>query len=119
MHHQDLLSAAKATISQRGQEYGDALPSFVRAANIASAILNRKVTAFDVSVVMMAVKMSRLANQREHEDSWVDLAAYVAFAAQFAAPHTSDFDAVVNAQVEADLEAIAREMSSASGKKVA
>ena len=119
MNHQDILSTAKATISQRGQEYGDALPSFVRAANIASAILDRKLTAFDIAVVMMAVKMSRLSHQRGHEDSWVDLAAYVAFAAQFSAPTTSDFDAVVTAQVEADLEAIARDMSSAAAKKKA
>ena len=108
MNHQDILSTAKATISQRGQEYGDVLPSFVRAANIAGNILNRKVTAFDVAVTLMAVKMSRLANQREHEDSWIDLCAYVAFAAQFAAPHTSDFQDVANATVEADLSEIAR-----------
>jgi hypothetical protein len=104
MNHQDILSTAKATISQRGQEYGDALPSFVRAANIASAILDRKLTAFDISVVMMAVKMSRLSHQRTHEDSWVDLAAYVAFAAQFAGPATSDFNDIVKAQIQTDME---------------
>lgn len=104
MNHQDILSTAKATISQRGQEYGDALPSFVRAANIASAILDRKLTAFDIAVVMMAVKMSRLSHQRGHEDSWIDLAAYVAFAAQFSAPSTSDYNEIVLAQVQTDME---------------
>jgi len=114
MNHQDILSTAKATISQRGQEYGDALPSFVRAANIASAILDRKLTAFDIAVVMMAVKMSRLSHQRGHEDSWIDLAAYVAFAAQFSAPSTSDYNEIVLAQVQTDMEdklrSIAEEM---------
>lgn len=113
MHHQDVLSTAKSTISQRGQEYGDVMPSFVRAANIAGNILNRRMTSFEVAVVMMAVKMSRLANQRDHEDSWVDLCAYVAFAAQFAAPHTSDFQEVANATVEADITEIVRGMAAA------
>jgi len=111
MHHQDVLSTAKSIITQRGKEYGDVMPSFVRAANIAGNILDRKVTAFDVAVIMMAVKMSRLANQREHEDSWIDLCAYVAFAAQFASPHTSDFQEVANATIEADITEIARKFS--------
>lgn len=119
MHHLDVLATAQSTISQRGKEYGDALPSFVRAGNIASAILDKKLTAFDIAVVMMAVKMSRLSHQRGHEDSWVDLAAYVAFAAQFAAPSTSDFNEIVTATVEADITDIVRNiqkgMNNASG----
>lgn len=103
MHHQDVLNTAINTIRERGKEYGDVLPSFVRAANIASAILDRRVTAFDVSVVMIAVKMSRLAQNKEHEDSWIDLVAYTAFAAQFAASHGSDFSDIVAAQAEAVL----------------
>lgn len=108
MHHLDVLATAQSTISQRGKEYGDAVPSFVRAANIASAILDKKFTAYDIAVVMMSVKMSRLCHQRGHEDSWVDLAAYVAFAAQFSAPHTSDFNDIVNATVENDIANIVR-----------
>lgn len=115
MNHQDILSTAKATISQRGQEYGDALPSFVRAANIASAILDKKMTAFDIAVVMMAVKMSRLSHQRGHEDSWIDLAAYVAFAAQFSAPSTSDYKDIVLAQVQTDMESQLRDIAKSVG----
>ena len=103
MNHRDILNTAITTISQRGQEYGDVLPSFVRAANIASSVLDRKVTAFDVAAIMVAVKMSRLANNREPTDSWVDLVAFTAFAAQFAAPHSSDFTDIVVAQAEAIL----------------
>ena len=103
MNHRDILNSAITTIGQRGQEYGDVLPSFVRAANIASSVLDRKITAFDVAAIMVAVKLSRLANNREHTDSWVDLVAYTAFAAQFAAPHSSDFSDIVVAQAEAIL----------------
>lgn len=104
MHYREVLKTALSITVQRGEEYGDALPSFVRAANISSAILGRKLTAFDIAVVMMSVKMSRLSHQRGHEDSWIDLAAYVAFAAQFSGPSTSDFNEIISAQVQADLE---------------
>jgi hypothetical protein len=103
MHHLNVLNSAVTTISQRGNEYGDIHPNFVRAATIASCLLDKKLTAFDVAAVMMAVKMARLTHNREHEDSWVDLTAYTAFAAQFAAPHTSDFNDVITASVEAEL----------------
>lgn len=103
MHHKDILNDAITTINQRGNEYGDAHPMFVRAANIASALTDRKFTAYDMAIAMMAVKMSRIANNREHHDSWVDLVAYSAFAGQFSKPTTSDFDKIVTAQVEAEL----------------
>jgi Domain of unknown function (DUF6378) len=103
MHHLNVLNSAVTTISQRGNEYGDIHPNFVRAATIASCLLDKKLTAFDVAAVMMAVKMARLTHNRDHEDSWVDLTAYTAFAAQFAAPHTSDFNDVITASVEAEL----------------
>ena len=103
MHHLNVLNSAVTTISNRGNEYGDIHPNFVRAATIASCLLDKKLTAFDVAAVMMAVKMARLTHNREHEDSWVDLTAYTAFAAQFAAPHTSDFNDVITASVEAEL----------------
>lgn len=103
MNSIDVLATAVATIQQRNSEYGDLLPSFIRAASIASAILDKKLTAFDVAVIMMAVKMARLAHNREHQDSWIDLTAYTAFAAQFAGPHTSDFQDIVAATVEAEL----------------
>lgn len=103
MHYQDVLATAINTIHARGRDYGDVLPSFVRAASIASALLDRKITAFDIAAVMIAVKMSRIAQNKEHEDSWVDLVAYTSFAAQFAAPHSSDFSDIVAAQAEAVL----------------
>jgi hypothetical protein len=99
----DVLSTALQTIQQRDNEYGDIRPSFIRAATIASSLLDKKLTAFDIAVIMMAVKMARLAHNREHQDSWIDLTAYTAFAAQFAAPHTSDFNDIVAATVEAEL----------------
>ena len=117
MHYRDILADALKITTQRHKEYGDALPSFVRAANIWSTFRGQKMTAFDVAACLMAVKMSRLSHQPTHQDSWIDLAAYVAFCAQFAGPHTSDFDDVVRAQAQTDMEEQIREMTQQLVKK--
>ena len=104
MHHKELLRTTLGTITQRGEEYGDAAPSFTRAAIIASTILGRKMSAYDISVVMMAVKLSRINNQPEHLDSWVDLTAYAAFAAQFSQSRNAPAGDPMLAQVEDHLQ---------------
>lgn len=103
MNAQDILASAMTVLRTRGQEFGDTLPSFVRAANVASAVLDKKTTAFDLAVGEIAQRLSRIAHNREHTDSWIELCAYVAVAAQFAAPHTSDFSAIVVAQAREDM----------------
>jgi hypothetical protein len=85
MHHKDLLNSAVQMIDKKHQDYGDYSPSFMRASIIASAMLNKDISSYDVAVMMMAVKMSRLAaNNGMHQDSWIDLAAYTGFASNFA-----------------------------------
>lgn len=108
MHHLDALDAARATLKERSESYGEVIPSFVRAANIASSITGRRVSPFEISVVMMAVKLSRLAADHKHCDSYVDLINYTAFACQFAGPTSADFDDVIKAQVEADIATVLR-----------
>lgn len=84
MHHSDVLKSAQSILQQRSNEYGDISASFVRASTIASAIAGKPVSAYDVAVVMMAVKQSRIGHNKNSVDSWVDLINYTTFAAQFA-----------------------------------
>jgi hypothetical protein len=83
MHHKEILSTSQRILEERHNEYGDASASFVRIASLSSLLLNKTITTYDVSVIMMAVKMSRLVNNKTHKDSWVDLINYTAFAGQF------------------------------------
>ena len=78
-----ILTTSIDTIGSRAEEYGDASQSFSRASTIASTMLDKTITAYDVSIVLMAIKMARIAQNKTHMDSYVDLAAYTAFAAQF------------------------------------
>jgi hypothetical protein len=84
MHHTDILKSAQSIVNQRGNEYGDMSASFVRASTIASAISGKTISSYDIAVVMMAVKMSRIGHNKSKPDSWVDLVNYTTFAAQFA-----------------------------------
>lgn len=118
MHHKELLRTTLGTITQRGEEYGDAAPSFTRAAILASTILGRRMSAYDISVVMMAVKMSRINNQPDHLDSWVDLTAYASFAAQFSTSRNAPVGDPMLAQVEENLQEWVDENAEALAKAV-
>jgi hypothetical protein len=65
-------------LSDRGSAYGDASENFQRIADMWSVILSRRVTVKEVALCMAAVKMARLIETPDHEDSWIDLAGYAA-----------------------------------------
>lgn len=81
---QALLVSGKA--GARGNTYGTAEENFQRIANLWNAqlgnSLTRPLTTADVSILMVLVKLSRLANCPTHVDSWVDIAGYVNCASQ-------------------------------------
>lgn len=83
MHHTDVLKTAAATLTDRGNDYGDAAVCFDKIAMIAGVILNRPVSPYEVSIFHIATKLGRAATSPGKTDTWVDLANYAAFAGQF------------------------------------
>ena len=81
--HIDVIKKAMQILKDRGTAYGGVEESFTRAASIATLWLDRPISARDVAVILAAVKMSRIAKTPGHEDSFVDMVNYVAFAAAF------------------------------------
>lgn len=61
----------------RQQNYGDPNQDFSRTALMWSAIFGVDVTAFQVSLAMVALKMSRLTGKNTHRDSLVDAVGYL------------------------------------------
>jgi len=67
---------------QRQQDYGDKLQNFSQISMLWQALLAPKlipgqfITAEDVALAMIAVKMARLAKSPDHKDSTIDIAGY-------------------------------------------
>ena len=70
-----LEEAQRLVHGDRGADYGHPLEDFSRTALIWSAILGVEVTAEQVGLCMMAVKISRQCNQPKR-DNMVDAAGY-------------------------------------------
>lgn len=82
-----ILNTAKRLISgDREQTYGSALDDFTRTGKMWAAILGLEtVTAEQVALCMAAVKVGRLCNTPNHQDSWVDACGYLALGGDIAA----------------------------------
>lgn len=63
-------------LNDRGEDYGDVVDNFERIAIIWTAIFGIPVTRAQVALCMAGVKMARLVETPEHDDSWLDLSGY-------------------------------------------
>jgi hypothetical protein len=83
-HAQILADAAALIDGQRQEDYGPPAVNFQRIAAFWAAYLGVKVTAADVCRMMELLKISRLRNQPDHEDSAKDAASYAALGHEMA-----------------------------------
>lgn len=79
----DMLARAAKTIGgPREQEYGNKLQNFTQIAMIWQGVLapklapDARITPEDVGLLMIGVKMARLAKSPDHKDSTLDIAGY-------------------------------------------
>ena len=76
----DVLDAAGIAVQDREGVYGPPQQHLEEVANMWSVILSRKLSqplyATDVALMMAGLKISRLINAPDHEDSQVDLDGY-------------------------------------------
>lgn len=70
-----LVEAEKLVHGDRGADYGHPLDDFSRTAQIWSAILGTEITAQQVGLCMIGVKLSRQCNKPKR-DNMVDAAGY-------------------------------------------
>ena len=79
MKREQILDKAKVLISgERAKDYGDAYLNHKRIAELWSPILDKDITVEQVYACMIAVKLSRLIETPNHEDSWIDICGYAA-----------------------------------------
>ena len=84
----DVLERAISLIhGQRAKDYGDAQSSFQRMADLVNPIVKKadgNLSASDMALVMIQVKIARLQESPNHADSWIDIAGYAGLGAQLA-----------------------------------
>ena len=73
-----LLDKAAAVLEERGQAYGAADAAFAAIAARWSITLGHPVSATDVVLCMIDLKLVRLAHDPAHEDSLIDVIGYAA-----------------------------------------
>jgi len=65
-------------IAERSALYGDASTSMAAIATRWSVTLGREITAAQVVLCLLDLKLARLAHDPTHEDSAVDICGYIA-----------------------------------------
>ena len=66
-------------VDERAQHYGNPKPNMERTAALWSAYLGHTVTAHDVAICMILVKVSR-SKVSNHPDNYLDIAGYASIA---------------------------------------
>ena len=84
MKHHEMMTKASGLVADRGKVYGTIRQNHEKIAKIASALLNYQVDAHDILMIMVAVKLSRIAQTPDHVDSYLDALNYLSFAGEIA-----------------------------------
>ena len=83
VHRKEILETAlELTTGDRNKSYGDPYDNLQRTANIWKEILGCDVSASQVALCMVGIKIARLVETPNHLDSFVDGAAYMAIAGE-------------------------------------
>mgnify|MGYP001266710804 FL=1 len=77
MKRAEILQKAEQMVNgPRARDYGDAYNNHERIAKMWTVLLNKEITVPQVYQCMIAVKLSRLIETPEHEDSAIDICGY-------------------------------------------
>ena len=80
----EALEAAINAVEARGENYGDVRQNHQRIAALWSVVLGQDVTPEQVALCMTCLKVARLIETPDHEDSWIDIAGSGACGAEIA-----------------------------------
>lgn len=78
----EFLASVASTITERGDEYGDAASLFSTIARRWSIALNCDVSPAQVAICLIDLKLARLSHNPQHADSIRDIAGYAAILAE-------------------------------------
>lgn len=104
MHYRDTLKQALDVMDERQKKYSTPEINFARIASLASILLNRNVTPYEVSIIQLCTKLGRHIETPTYEDNIVDGVNYLAFAGTFAGAHFDGRGEVRRAEIVRGME---------------
>lgn len=79
MNRSEVLKSVDTIINGARQEnYGNPESNFSRISAYWTQYLSKDISPADVAVMMVLMKVARLQNNINHEDSWIDICGYAA-----------------------------------------
>lgn len=79
MKRSDALAKVQAILTERGANYGDLRKNWTQTSQMMSMIAGKDITPAQFGAMMIAMKLSRLANSDcSHVDSLLDIIGYAA-----------------------------------------
>ena len=90
-----LDTAAKIVMGQRQYDYGDKYQNHENIAKLWSGYLDYKISAHDVAICMLLVKVARLKH-RPTQDCYIDMAGYAAIAGEINDRKEDDTDTTIS-----------------------
>jgi hypothetical protein len=79
-----MMQAAAGLVAERGAVYGTIRNTHQKIANLSMLLTGVPLTAHDILMIMVAVKLSRIAQTPNHLDSYLDALNYLSFAGEIA-----------------------------------
>jgi len=90
MEYQNIMTKTIEVFHDRASQYGDMQTTLERQAQIATLILGKHITPYDIAMILHACKLGRLESDRSNLDSYVDGINYFAFAGMMATKQATD-----------------------------
>ena len=86
MKRADILATASEYVTKdRAATHGDAEDNFLRTAELWNAYLGvDNISATDVAVMLALLKVTRIKQNPNHTDNWIDIAGYAACGGEIA-----------------------------------
>ena len=85
MNRTEILAQAEKYINgEKDEVYGTPLINHQRIAQLWQVVLGTEISPAEVAICMALVKVARLVQTPDHEDSYIDAAAYMAIAGEVA-----------------------------------
>jgi hypothetical protein len=104
MHYRDTLAIALTTMDERQKKYASPEVNFARIASLASILLNRNVTPYEIAMIHLCTKLGRHIETPTYDDNIVDGVNYLAFVGTFAGQHFDGLGAMRRVEIMKGME---------------